>query len=130
MSPRDMDKVRARDRERYQKRKEYLKFHFNEFKKRNPGYFEKYIDYTKAWSRIKKWKIKNPEKSKAHSKVSYALKTNKIKKEICFCGNVKSEAHHEDYSKPLEVTWLCRKHHIEADSKRKQRESAKGFKSK
>jgi hypothetical protein len=28
------------------------------------------------------------------------------------CGNPKVHAHHEDYSKPLEVTWLCHKHHF------------------
>lgn len=27
------------------------------------------------------------------------------------CGTAKSHAHHEDYSKPLEVVWLCRAHH-------------------
>lgn len=28
------------------------------------------------------------------------------------CGNVKSEAHHDDYSKPYDVRFLCREHHI------------------
>lgn len=28
------------------------------------------------------------------------------------CGE-KAEAHHPDYSQPLDVVWLCRKHHLE-----------------
>ena len=27
------------------------------------------------------------------------------------CGKENTEAHHRDYRKPLEVTWLCRAHH-------------------
>lgn len=33
------------------------------------------------------------------------------------CGNIKSQAHHEDYSKPLKVTWLCAIHHTELHRK-------------
>jgi len=33
------------------------------------------------------------------------------------CGESKAEAHHDDYSKPLEVRWLCRKHHLEHHGK-------------
>lgn len=29
------------------------------------------------------------------------------------CGNEQSEAHHDDYSKPWEIRWLCQKHHKE-----------------
>jgi hypothetical protein len=30
------------------------------------------------------------------------------------CGDPDAHAHHEDYSKPLEVRWLCTQHHNEA----------------
>ena len=29
------------------------------------------------------------------------------------CGDTKVEKHHDDYSKPLEVRWLCKTHHRE-----------------
>lgn len=59
--------------------------------------------------------IKNSShKGSARKTVAEALRKNKIKRLPCeTCGNVKSEAHHTDYSKPLKITWLCRKHHSE-----------------
>lgn len=29
------------------------------------------------------------------------------------CGDLKAEAHHDDYSKALNIMWLCRKHHMQ-----------------
>ena len=54
---------------------------------------------------------KYPEKWRARSKVSYAVRTGKIIKpkkcESCLKENLKLQAHHEDYTKPLDVMWLC-----------------------
>lgn len=46
-------------------------------------------------------------------KTNRAIKLGLIKKLNCeICGR-KAEAHHPDYSKPLKVQWLCKKHHAE-----------------
>lgn len=57
---------------------------------------------------------RHPEKNRVRQITHRAIKSGKLEKKPCeVCGAEKVEAHHEDYSKPLEVTWLCRKHHTE-----------------
>jgi hypothetical protein len=47
-----------------------------------------------------------------------AIKAGKIKRLPCEkCGNEKSQGHHQDYSKPLEVIWLCDLHHKKAHNR-------------
>lgn len=42
------------------------------------------------------------------------LKRGLIEKKPCeVCGSEKSEMHHEDYSNPMLVKWLCREHHLQ-----------------
>jgi hypothetical protein len=61
---------------------------------------------------------RNPEKYKARMLVGNSLRNGKIKKGLCeICGIEKTQAHHTDYSKPLQVMWLCRKHHMEVEGK-------------
>lgn len=51
-------------------------------------------------------------KRKARAMVTKAIKDGVLKRLPCeICGIEKSEAHHSDYSKPLEVIWLCHGHH-------------------
>lgn len=58
------------------------------------------------------WNQKNPEAYRAHYLVSNAIRDGRLKKEPCeICGENRVHAHHEDYSKPLEVRWLCVRHH-------------------
>ena len=61
---------------------------------------------------------KFPEKNKARVSLRNAVKQGKVDKLPCeVCGGKKPQGHHEDYSKPLEVTWLCQKHHSEIHRK-------------
>lgn len=51
-------------------------------------------------------------KNAVHMQVHRAKKAGKLLPEPCeVCGAVKVDAHHDDYSKPLQVRWLCRLHH-------------------
>jgi len=61
------------------------------------------------------WLQENKLKTKAHGEVGYAIQTGKLVRQPCErCGTTEHVvAHHEDYSKPLDVVWLCKHHHKE-----------------
>lgn len=63
--------------------------------------------------RMEHWRKKNPLKRKAHHAVSHALRDGRLEKLPCKVCGLKAEAHHHDYSKPLDVVWLCKSHHVE-----------------
>ena len=66
----------------------------------------------KAREYQRKKRAANPAKYHVHCLVSRALKSGKLTKQPCeVCGKDKVEAHHDDYSKPLNVRWLCFLHH-------------------
>jgi len=91
----NIDKIREYDRNRFQ----------NDSDRRAYSY-----------ARAKTDRIKFPEKYKARTAVSNAIRDKKLKKmPCCVCGSEKSQAHHEDYSRPLDVIWLCVIHHAEID---------------
>lgn len=59
------------------------------------------------------YRARNPEKYQARLAVSHAIRRGELSPQPCeVCGG-KAEAHHHDYSKPLDVRWFCRPHHYE-----------------
>jgi hypothetical protein len=56
------------------------------------------------------WNHAHPERVKAHAALRYAVRKGKVAKpETCSrCGSRDwIQGHHADYSKPLDVIWLC-----------------------
>jgi ribosomal protein S27AE len=94
----------------------YMKIYYE-----NPEHEKKHREQDKEYQRkkralnpenkrieTKEYCKKYPERIKARVIARYYIKRGKIKKQPCeICGNKKTQAHHEDYNKPLEVRWLC-----------------------
>lgn len=57
-------------------------------------------------------------KHEARWQAQRAIVSGKLVRQPCeVCGAVKVHAHHDDYSKPLAIRWLCQKHHREHHAK-------------
>ena len=87
------------------------------------------LDYIKAYRKteegksIRRKEYKNrlekyPEKIMAENILGRKIKSGIIKRGTCeICQKENAQGHHPDYSKPLEVVWLCQKHHQELHNK-------------
>jgi len=96
-------------KERYndpEARERIRKYEAERFKK--PERKAKTLEYNRARAK------RNPGKAAARRKVTNALKYGRLERKPCeVCGDQKSEGHHTDYRKALDVKWLCFKHHRE-----------------
>lgn len=90
-------------------------------------YHREYEQTYKTIPSVKARKARNAKKYRegelryrheARWKVASAIQSGALIRQPCqVCGETKVDAHHEDYSKPLNVWWLCRKHHVELHKK-------------
>jgi hypothetical protein len=60
------------------------------------------------------WMRRHPNRSAANMILNNAIMRGKVKAYPCFVCGAKAHAHHPDYDRPLDVIWLCPKHHKEA----------------
>jgi ribosomal protein S27AE len=94
---REYDRVRGRTEDRKKRAAEYAK-----------------TPTGKAISNKAKaeWSARNKEKKAATVAVNNAVRDRRLFKQPCeSCGEKKTQAHHDDYTKPLDVRWLCTKCH-------------------
>lgn len=81
-------------------------------------YYKKYRDDPRTheliMARHKRYYEKNRAKCLAEHRVNNWIKRGYIKKQPCeICGAEPAHAHHDDYTRPLLVRWLCPVHHSE-----------------
>jgi hypothetical protein len=75
----------------------------------------KYAEYQRARRKrtgnkyySSEWYAKNRDKVSARGAVYRALRDGKLKRMPCEnCGASQTQAHHHDYSKKLDIRWLC-----------------------
>lgn len=65
-----------------------------------------------------RWEKRNQLKKAAHRAVKRALATGRLVRSQCEQCEQVGEAHHDDYSQPLNVRWLCRLHHADLHRRR------------
>lgn len=52
------------------------------------------------------------EKARARTELKRAVREGRVQRQPCkVCSDPRSDAHHHDYSKPLDVEWMCFKCH-------------------
>lgn len=95
------------------KRIDYIRWHHSD-----AGNIYREKNREKIRKRAREQYKKHKDKKIARYTLSNSLKRGILKRLPCeICGEVKSDGHHTDYTKPLTVRWLCRKHHLELHRK-------------
>lgn len=100
------------------KRRAYMRAYY-----RRPGVTERWkasvaksrerrLENIKAYDRERRKHV-DPAKDRARKLLAQKIRFGRMERQPCeICGG-SAQAHHEDYSKPYEVRWLCRVHHME-----------------
>jgi hypothetical protein len=67
----------------------------------------------REWRKTHRLNTEQKRKDNCRSYAGVYLRQGKLEREPCLiCDEADAEMHHPDYSKPLNIVWLCRKHHL------------------
>lgn len=97
--------VRSRD-------KDWAKAKYEKQKVRNIALYGTAINPKMRAGKIR-YRKKHPERHRAHVLVQQSIARGKLNRLPCEVCGANAQAHHDDYSRPLDVRWLCRFHHYE-----------------
>ena len=102
---------KERGHKRYEKNRDHILEVNKSWRRRNPD---------KSYDISKRQTLKYPTKRSARKALQYAVSVGKVIKpdhcEGCFLQR-KIQGHHEDYSEPLKVEWLCSECHAKLSQK-------------
>ena len=99
-------KAKRKKAEYQNKHREQFAAYGRAYRKRHPG---------RATEILRRYRAKNKEKATARNILNAAVRDGKIFSKPCeVCGSKRSEGHHADYAQPLNVRWLCKRHHTDA----------------
>lgn len=68
-------------------------------------------------TRQQRWRRANPRRYLAHLYIERAKRMGIISPQPCEVCGERAEAHHDDYDRPGDVRWLCRRHHRQVHSR-------------
>lgn len=112
----------------FKSHEEFLEY-FRKYREKNREKVRIYNrEYNRLWRKKNgyhnenKWQETNKTKVRAEKLLQYAVNKGYIKRKPCkICKAKKTHAHHPDYSKPLEVVFLCPLHHRQLHIKLKDK---------
>lgn len=80
-------------------------------KQRAEGRNAKFVTIEYNRLRNLRQQARHPEKHAARAQVRNAIRDGRLQRQPCEACGKKAQAHHDDYTKPLEVRWLCPRDH-------------------
>ena len=71
---------------------------------------------------VEAYRNRHPERIAANHAVYLAIRRGDLVPQPCeFCGEDRVDAHHDDYTKPFAIRWLCHAHHMAIHARNRQR---------